>query len=184
MSRSRRARRRLAAKVSGGPDGGGGEKAGEDRGRRGFRTADDGDGSAAKGSDGGGFFRGVAEPLAGEGRLDLEHGVDAFGGQVESRGVREQRRRIEVVEDGDVDLAGAAAGGVDYEGGGGSVALGEIAIEKLEPVMLGGGSGGGSVFEEAADGELREHFLLDAAEDFGEVDLAGVGSAGHSPTRM
>ena len=37
MSRSWRARRRLAAKVRGGPDGGGGEEAGEDRGRRGLR---------------------------------------------------------------------------------------------------------------------------------------------------
>ena len=35
------------------------------------------------------------------------------------------------------------------------------------------------MFEESTDGELREHFLLDAAEDFGEVDMAGVGSAGH-----
>ena len=50
--------------------------------------------------------------------------------------------------------------------------------------MLGGGSGGGCVFEEAADGELGEHFLLNAAEDFGEVDLAGVGSAGHDGSRI
>jgi hypothetical protein len=75
--------------------------------------------------------------LAGEGRLDLEDGVDALGRKVESGGVREQRRRVEVVEDGDIDLAGAAAGGIDYESGSGTVTLGEIAIEKLEPVMLG-----------------------------------------------
>ncbi len=70
--------------------------------------------------------------------LTSKHGVDAFGGEVKARGMREQGRRIEVVEDGDVDLAGAAAGGVDHEGGGGAVAPGEIAIEELEPVLLGG----------------------------------------------
>ena len=32
-----------------------------------------------------------------------------------------------------------------------------------------------AVLKEAADRELGEHFLLDAAEDFGEVDMAGVG---------
>jgi len=45
--------------------------------------------------------------------------------------------------------------------------------------MFGGGSGGGGVLEEAADGELGEHLLLHSVENFGEVDLAGVGSAGH-----
>ena len=177
-----------AAKVGGegggGPDRGCGEKAGEDCGRFGCFAADDRDGRATERSDRGGFFRGVAEPLAGEGRFDFEHGVHAFGGQVESGGMRKERRRIEVVEDGDVDLAGAVAGGVDYKGGGGSVTLGEIAIEKLEPVMLGGCSGGGCVLKESADGELGEHFLLDAAEDVGEVDLAGVGSAGHDGLRV
>jgi len=124
-----------------------------------------------KQSNGSGFVGGVAEPLAGEGRLDLEDCVDAFGGEMESSRMREEWWRIEIVEDGDIDLAGAAAGGVDNEGGGGSVALGQVAIEKLEPVMFGGSSGSGGVFEEAADGELGEHFPLDSAEDFGEVDL-------------
>ena len=132
----RRARRRLAAKVGGVQT----EVVARRPARIGRRGlgGHDGDGSAVKGSDGGGFFGGVAEPLAGEGRFDFEDGVDALGGKVESGGVREQGRRIEVVEDGDVDLAGAAAGGIDDEGGGGSVTLGEIAIEKLEPVMFGG----------------------------------------------
>ena len=76
-------------------------------------------------------------------------------------------------------MGGAGCGRIDYEGRRGAVALGEIAIEKLEPMMLGCGSGGGSVFEEPADGELRKHFLLDAAEDFREVDVAGVGPARH-----
>jgi hypothetical protein len=35
------------------------------------------------------------------------------------------------------------------------------------------------VLEETADGELGEHLLLDSVKYFGEVDLAGVGSAGH-----
>jgi len=39
-------------------------------------------------------------------------------------------------------------------------------------MMLGGGSGGRGVLEEAADGELREHLMLDATKHFGEVDLA------------
>jgi hypothetical protein len=45
--------------------------------------------------------------------------------------------------------------------------------------MFGGGSGGGGVFEEAADGELGQHFLLDAMEDFGEVEVGGVGVSRH-----
>jgi hypothetical protein len=45
--------------------------------------------------------------------------------------------------------------------------------------MFRGVSGSGGVLEEAADGELGEHLLLDAVEHFGEVDLAGIGSAGH-----
>jgi hypothetical protein len=35
------------------------------------------------------------------------------------------------------------------------------------------------MLEESTDGELGEHFGLDSAEDFGEIDLAGVGMAGH-----
>jgi hypothetical protein len=58
------------------------------------------------------------------------------------------------------------------------VTLGEIAVEECEPVVFGSGSGGG-VLEEAADGELSEHFVLDAAEHLGEVDFAGVEGAGH-----
>jgi|SRR5579872_2194620 len=168
----------VGGESAGGPDGGCGEEAGEDWRRGGFRAADNRDGSAVEGSDRGGFFGGVAEPLAGEGRFNFEHGVDAFGGQVESRGVREQRRCVEVVEDGDVDLTGTATGGVDYECGGGSVTLGEVAIEKLKPVLLGGVTHCRRMFEESTDGELREHFLLDTAEDLGEVDMAGVGWAG------
>jgi hypothetical protein len=68
--------------------------------------------------------------------------------------VGEQDRRIQVIEDGDVDLAGAAAFGIDDESGGGGVALGEIAGENIEPVALGGRAGGGGVFEKSTDGEL------------------------------
>ena len=118
--------------------------------------------------------------MAGEGRLDFEDGVDAFGGDVGSGGVGEEQRGMELVEDGDVDLAGAAAVGVDDEGGGGSVAVREIAVEQVEPVVFGGGSGGGGVFEEAADGEVGEHLLLDSAEDLVEVDLAGVFGFSHA----
>lgn len=164
-----------AAEVRGkrgrGPDGAGGEESGED----GLGAA----GVAAEGADGGGFIGGVAEPLAGESGLDFEDGVDAFGGDVDSGGVGEELGGMELVEDGDVDLAGAAAGGIDDEGGGGAVGGGEITVEHFEPVVFGGGSGGGSVLEEAADGERGEHFVLDAAEDFGEVEAGGVGCAGH-----
>ena len=44
--------------------------------------------------------------------------------------------------------------GIDDEGGRGAVGFGEIAVENFEPVMFGGGSGGGGVLEGAADGEL------------------------------
>ncbi len=42
----------------------------------------------------------------------------------------------------------------DDEGGGGSVALGEIAGEEVEPEVFGGGAVGGGVFEDGADGEV------------------------------
>ena len=50
--------------------------------------------------------------------------------------------------------------------------------------MFGGCSGSRSVLKESADGKLCEHFLLHTAKDFGEVDLAGVGSAGHDGSRI
>jgi len=45
--------------------------------------------------------------------------------------------------------------------------------------LFGGGAGGGGVLEHAADGEVGEHAVLDAAEDFGEIEAAGVGVARH-----
>ncbi len=166
-----------------GPDGAGGEQAGEDRlGANGGTlgsSGDDRDGGAVEVADRAGFVGGILNPLARKGGLDLENRVDALGGDVKAGGVREQQRRVEIIEDGDIDLAGAAAERVDDEGGRGSVTLGEIAIEQCEPMIFGGGSGGGGMLEEAADSELGEHLLLDAVEHFGEVDLAGVGSARH-----
>ena len=50
--------------------------------------------------------------------------------------------------------------------------------------MLGRRSGGGSVLKESTDRELREHFLLHPAEDFSEVDLTRIGSAGHDGSRV
>jgi hypothetical protein len=38
--------------------------------------------------------------------LHFEDGVDALGGDVLAGGVREERRRIEVVENGDVNFGG------------------------------------------------------------------------------
>jgi hypothetical protein len=105
-----------------------------------------------EGGYGRGFIGGVAEPLSRESRLDFEDGVDAFGGDVDSGGVGEEQGGMELVEDGDVDLAGAAAGGIDDECGGGAVGLGEIAVKHFQPEVFGGGSGGGGVFEEAAYG--------------------------------
>ncbi|MEO8050964.1 MAG: hypothetical protein ABI833_11160 [Acidobacteriota bacterium] len=164
-----------AVKVGGegqrGPDGAGGEESGED----GLRV----ESGAVEVADGGGFFGGIAEPLAGEGGLNFEDGVDAFSGDVNSRSVGEEDGRVELVEDGDVDLAGAAAVAIDDKGRGGAVGLREIAIEHFEPVMFGGGSGSGGVFEGASDGELGEHFTLDAEEDGGKIEMAGVGCAWH-----
>ena len=69
---------------------------------------------------------------------------------------------------------------IDDEGRGGPVTFGEIAAEQVEPVVFGGGAGGGGMFEEASDGHLGQHFFLDGVEDFGEVELAGVGWVWHS----
>jgi hypothetical protein len=46
-------------------------------------------------------------------------------------------------------------------------------------VMFGRGTGGGGMLEESADGEIGEHLRLHAAEDFDEIDAAGVGFARH-----
>lgn len=35
------------------------------------------------------------------------------------------------------------------------------------------------VLEEAVDGELAEYFVLDAEEEFGEVEAAGIGGNGN-----
>jgi hypothetical protein len=165
------------------PDRAGGEQAGENRpgtnGRAPGSSGDHRDGGAAEIANGGGFIGGVLKPLARKGGLDLEDRVDAFRGNVEAGGVREEKRRIKIVENGDIDLTGAAALRVDDKSGRGAVALGEIAVKQFEPVMFGGGSGGGGVLEKAADGELGEHLLLDAVKHLGEVDLAGIGWAGH-----
>jgi hypothetical protein len=44
--------------------------------------------------------------------------------------MRKERRRVEVVEDGDIDLAGTAAVGVDDESGSGSVAAGKVTFKE------------------------------------------------------
>lgn len=42
-------------------------------------------------------------------------------------------------------------------------------------MLLGRGTGGRAVFEKTADSELRQHFGLNAMENFGEVETAGIG---------
>lgn len=88
---------------------------------------------------------------------------------------------MQFVVDGNVDLAGAAACGVDDEGGRGAIAAGEILVEEVEPLMLGCGAVGGSMLEQSAGSELCEHLRFDAAEDFAEVEFAGVGEPRHWP---
>src|ERR1700683_2336417 len=111
-----------------GPDRAGGEQAGENRlGANGGALGSSGDdrhGGAVEVADGAGFVGGVLNPLAREGWLDLENRVNAFRGDVKAGGVRKQERRVEIVEDGDIDLAGAAAERIDDEGGGGPGTLG------------------------------------------------------------
>ena len=86
-----RGRLKGALKVRGesgwGPHGAGSEESGKD----GLAARAVGRAGPMKGADGGGFFGGVAEPLAGEGRFDFEDGVDAFGGDVDSGGVGSSR---------------------------------------------------------------------------------------------
>ncbi len=74
---------------------------------------------------------------------------------MESGFVREQRRRVEVVEDRNINLPGAAAVGIDDEGGSGSVAAGKVTLEEIDPVMLRGCAGGRGMLEETADREIR-----------------------------
>ena len=61
--------------------------------------------------------------------------------------VGEKQGRVQVIEDGDVDLVRAVAAAIDDEGGSSAVGLGQIAMEHFEPVVFGGGSGGGGVLE-------------------------------------
>jgi len=98
---------------------------------------------------------------------------------LEAGGVGEQEGRVEIVVDGDVDLAGAVAVGIDDESAGGAVAVGEIAVEEREPVVLGDGAGSGGVVEEFAGGEVGQHLQLGLVEHAGEVDFAGAGVTSH-----
>ena len=158
-----------------GPNGVETEHAGENgRRRRGER-------SAAEATDGRGFASGVEDPLGGEGLFDFEDGVDAFGRDVRAGIVVKEQRRIEVIVDGDVDLSAAMAAGIDDESAGGAVALGQIAIEQVEPVLFGGGSAGSGVLEDLARGEIGEHLLLNVEEDPAEIDAAGIGVLAHGP---
>ena len=125
------------------PDGGRTQEAGEDFSFGGM-----------EGSDAGGFFSCIFQPLFGDGGFDFEDGVDGLDGDVDSGGVGEEWWGEDVVVDGVVDLAGAAAGGIDDEGGGCSVALGEVVGEEFDPEVFGGGAVGGGVFEDATDGEI------------------------------
>ncbi len=130
-------------------------------------------------ADGGGDGRGFANGGTGKFGLDLENGVDALGRQVQAHVEGEERRGVETVEDDQVELAGAAAERIEDEGGRGAVALGEVALEQLTPLMFGSGSGSGGVLDQTDSGELGEHLVLDAAKDFGEIDVPGIGSAWH-----
>ncbi len=163
-----RARTRLARKRSGPPVGPGGEDAGED-------FSGSGTGERSHGTR---LFAGVAQSFRIHVRLHFEDGVDALDGNVDTGGVRKDGRGIQLVINRDVDLAGALALGIDDEGGRGSVALGQISREEVEPLKLRCCPVGGGVFKEADGGEAREHFVLNAAEDFGDIDLSGVGHGG------
>ena len=61
--------------------------------------------------------------------------------------VMEEEGGIKAVVDGDVDLAAAKAIGVDDESAAGAVALGEVAVQEIDPVLLGGITAGGGVSE-------------------------------------
>src|ERR1700690_87958 len=175
-----------ALREAGGPAGTEGEDAGDDGlagdGGAGSAGGNDGDRGAAEAADRGGFAAGVADEALVEILLDLEDGVNAFGGNVESGGGGGQEGGGGGVVDGDVDLAGAAAVGIDDEGAGGAVAVGKIAVQKTEPMLLGDGAGGGGMFKKLSGGEVGKHLLLDPVEHAAEVNFAGVGVASHEST--
>ncbi len=130
-------------------------------------------------ADGGGFGSRVPEPLFGDGRFDFEHGAYGFNGYMVAGGVGEEWRAMQVVIYGDIDLAGAAAGGVDDEGGRGSVARGQVVGEEVEPQVFIGGAGGGGMFERMGDGDVGEEAGLNSAEHLVKVEVGGVDVAGH-----
>ena len=119
------------------------------------------------------------EEVFGDLLFNLEYGAHGFDGDVIAGGVREEQGRGVVVEDGEIDLAGALASGVDDEDGGGGEAFGEVAIEEVAPDLLSRVASGGAVFEGLGDSEIGKEALLDAGEDFGEVELSGVGGSRH-----
>ncbi|PYT11457.1 MAG: hypothetical protein DMG59_26370 [Acidobacteria bacterium] len=79
-----------------------------------------------------------------------------------------------MIVNGDINLAAAVAIGVQDEGAGGAVSLGKIAVEKIDPVLLGGSAAGGGMLEDVAGGEIGEHLLLRAEEDVAQIDAAAV----------
>jgi hypothetical protein len=112
--------------------------------------------------NGGGFAAGVSHQLAGEGLLDFEDGVDALSGDVQPGVVREDQRGVQVVVNGDIELAATSSVGVDDEGGRGAV---EIAAEQIHPTLLASGAAGAAMLEGFADRQAGEHLFLNAQED-------------------
>src|ERR1043166_108963 len=161
-----------------GPNGVEAQNSGEDGGRWFGRTAracgKNGSGRAAEAAYGSGFTAGIGDPFGDKGLLDFEDCVDAFGGDVRFGVVVEEQRGVEKIVNGDINLAAAVAIGVQDEGAGGAVSLGQIAVEKIDPVLLGGSAAGGGMLEDVAGGEIGEHLLLRAEEDVAQIDAAAV----------
>ena len=92
----------------------------------------------------------------------------------------EEQGGIEAVVDRYVDLIAAPPVSVDDERAGGTVTLGKMAVEEIDPVLFGCGSAGGGMLEDATSGEIGEHLFLRMQEDPMQVDAMAVLGLAHA----
>jgi hypothetical protein len=98
--------------------------------------------------------------------------------------MREKQRRESPIIDRNIDLPTAIAVSIDDEGTRSAVTGGQIAVEEVDPMVLGGGSADCRVLEQFSDRQTGQHLVLDVKEHFTKIDFAAVLFARHTVPRI